>query len=151
MSWIKRIYYHPWFPRILTKKYDGGPKSGVTGYFLIEWKKVFSVGLLHFKEGSRENYHSHAFNAFSWWLSGKVKEKQLVEDQAHWRLLPIDGDEYSPSLKPKYTPRCLIHKVIALTSTWALTFRGPWKDTWFEVTPEYEVITLTHGRKRLND
>ena len=50
--------------KLFTKSYDGGENSGVTGYFLIEWKNVFSIVLLNFKDKYRENYHSHAFNAY---------------------------------------------------------------------------------------
>lgn len=55
------FYHNKWFPRFFYKKFDGGKESGVVGYFLLEWKKVFSIGLLRFSKGSRENYHSHAF------------------------------------------------------------------------------------------
>jgi len=42
--------------------------------FLIEWKILFSIGILHFQEGSREAFHNHAFNAITFWLSGDVTE-----------------------------------------------------------------------------
>ena len=35
--------------KLFTKSYDGGENSGVTGYFLIEWKNVFSIVLLNLK------------------------------------------------------------------------------------------------------
>jgi hypothetical protein len=132
MSW----YYSKWCPRLFYKKFDGGTKSGVTGYFLIEWKVLFSIGILHFKKGSREAHHNHAFKAFTWWLKGKVTEEKL------------NGDTkvFTPSLKPKFTPRENAHKVISHEDTYALTFRGPWKDTWNEFI-DGEKITLTHGRK----
>ena len=66
---IKKIYNSKWFPRLFFVKPDGGKNSGVTAYFLIEWKVLFSVGILRFNEGTREAYHSHAFNALTWWLS----------------------------------------------------------------------------------
>jgi quercetin dioxygenase-like cupin family protein len=71
---FKTLYHHKWFPRFFYKKPDGGKESGVTGYFLIEWKPLFSIGLLHFKRGSREAFHSHAFNAVTFWLKGEVTE-----------------------------------------------------------------------------
>jgi len=130
---------HKWMPRLFYKKFDGGKESGVTGYFLIEWKKVFSIGVLHFKKGSRENYHSHAFNAITWWLKGKVTEDTYKNGEK----------DFTPSLKPKITKRTKVHKVIAHEDTWALTFRGPWHDTWFEVNPNGDTIVLTHGREVL--
>jgi len=136
---FKEIYHNKWVPRIFYKKHDGGKDSGVTGYMLIEWKKFFSIGILHFKKGSREAYHNHAFNAVTWWLIGKVTEVQVNK---------IEKD-FSPSIKPKLTNRSCFHKVVAHCDTWAITFRGPWTDTWNELRKEEVVITLTHGRKIL--
>lgn len=134
---LNKIYYHKWFPRPFYKKYDGGIESGVVGYFLFEWKAVCSIGLLRFSEGSRENYHSHAFNAITWWLSGRVTEDT-------WNGLMVS---FSPSFRPKITTRKKVHKVFAHKKTWALTFRGPWADTWFEINKNNQKIRLTHGRK----
>lgn len=134
------IFMHKWLPRFFYKKFDGGIDSGVTGYFLIEWKKVFSIGLLHFKKGSREAYHNHAFNAVSFFIKGKVTEEM------------IDGKtkEFSTSIKPKFTSRSCFHKVFAHCDTWCLTFRGPWKDVWKEYRPkDNRLISLTHGRKEI--
>lgn len=135
------IYHHPNFPRIFYKKYDGGKESGVTGYFLIEFKPLFSIGLLRFKEGSRENSHSHAFNACTWWLKGHVTE-----------ILHPSGEakDFKPSFIPKITKKNCFHRVFAHQTTWALTFRGPWDKTWKEYKPNSnEEITLTHGRKQI--
>ena len=131
-----------WFPRFFYKKFDGGKESGVTGYFLIEWKPVFSIGLLHFKPGSREAYHNHAFNAISWFIRGSVREE----------LLSGATKRFQASFRPKITKRGCFHRVYAFTSTWALTFRGPWNDTWTEYHPkDGEFVTLTHGRVRCTE
>lgn len=133
---LKSIYYHKWFPRFFYKKPDGGIDSGVTGYFLIEWKILFSIGILHFKKGTREAFHNHAFNALTFWLKGRVTELKY----------PIGRAEFSAGLKPKFTPRSNCHKIIAHDDVYALTLRGPWVDYWFEVK-NGKYITLTHGRK----
>lgn len=122
MRIIKQLYNNKWFPRFFYKKPDGGLSSGVTGYFLLEWKKIFSIGILHFKSGSREAFHSHAFNAITFWLSGKVTEEKLNGE----------NKDFFPSIKYKYTKRNNFHRVVAHKSTWALTFRGPWQDFWQE-------------------
>lgn len=120
---------------------DGGKDSGVTGFWLFEIKSLFSVALLHFKKGTRENYHSHAFNAYSWFVKGKVEEQHLGKPSMTW----------TPSLWPKHTPRSSFHRVNALEDTYALTFRGPWSDTWYEYDPENkDYIELTNGRKIIN-
>lgn len=128
--------------KILSKGTDGGDKSGVTGYWLIEAKSLFSIVLLRFGKGSRENYHNHAFNAITWFIHGEVIEQHKEGDPIEWKA----------SWKPKYTPRNCYHKVFAKEVTWALSFRGPWSKTWKEYNPNTErETTLTHGRKVLTE
>jgi len=55
---------------------DGGAQSTVWGYFL-ECKKLASVVLLRFEPGSREAYHSHAFESWSLLIKGQLVEKHL--------------------------------------------------------------------------
>lgn len=126
--------------QLFSKCKDGGPKSHVTGYFLIEWKRFFSVVLLRFDEGSREAYHSHAFNSISWVLSGALFEKHY--------LLCIADEHHQPSLKPVVTLRSTFHKVLGCgPRTWVLSFRGPWHKSWIELDSERGVVsTLTDGR-----
>lgn len=121
---------------------DGGSKSTVTGFWLIEIKSLFSIVLLRFDAGSREAFHSHAFNAWTFWLWGSVDEHLLGGEVRRWS---------GPSLRPKFTPRTCFHKVFGVTTTYALSFRGPWSRTWKEYLPGTdEFVTLTHGRKVVN-
>jgi len=130
-----------WIPRLFSKRSDGGGESGVTGYFLIEWKPVFSIGLLNFSKGSREAFHDHAFHALTWWLKGSVTE-EMLEGSERFKY-----KDFRLSFKPKLTKRDCFHKIHAHISTWALTFRGPWADTWHEWRGGHRLVTLTHGRK----
>ena len=146
-SRFSKVYHHKWFPRVFYKKYDGGVESGVTGYMLIEWKPLLSIGILHFAEGSREAYHSHAFHALTWWLKGRVTEVTYCDrPDIGKRQGELTKRPYSPSLIPKITKRQKFHKVVAHRDTWAFTVRGPWEDTWHEIRNK-EKITLTHGRQ----
>lgn len=140
MITLKSIYHHVWFPRFFFKKHDGGPESGVRAYLLVEWKPFFSIGLLHFRNGSRKNYHSHAFNAISWFISGSVTEEHLKGDSKEFRASPI----------PKITKRDCFHRVISHGDTWCVTLRGPWANTWQEYRPDTNTfVELTHGRKEV--
>jgi hypothetical protein len=125
--------------KLFRKAADGGENSGVTGFFLIECKSLFSVVLLRFNAGTREAYHEHAFNALTVWLYGAVKEH-------HW------GKPWSEKVfgsgDVKYTSRHTFHKIEALETTWALSFRGPWVDRWQE-SRNGKRVTLTHGRKEI--
>lgn len=126
--------------KLFKKAKDGGPKSTVTGYWLCEIKRLFSVVLLKFEDGSRDEYHDHAFNSLNWVLSGRVEEQC------------IDGQEWSkyhsPGLRPVLTRRSRMHRVVSHGTTWVFSIRGPWSDTWHEYDPATgEYSTLTHGRK----
>lgn len=128
---------------------DGGPASRVWGFFLIEWKRVFSIALLKFEDGSREAFHTHAFNAWSWVLKGKLREQTVLKADYG----PIDTYSFrahTPSGGPIYTARSRMHRVFSSGTTWVLTFRGPWRDTWWEYIPaEDAYFKLTHGREVL--
>lgn len=124
--------------RLLEKVPDGGKDSGVTAYILIEVKSLFSIMLLHFNSGSREAFHSHAFNAITIWLKGEVREDEL---EGGWK--------YFSAGRWKYTPRTMFHRIFASSrGAWALSFRGPWADTWQEYK-NGQYLTLTHGRKEI--
>jgi hypothetical protein len=129
--------------RILFKAKDGGPESKVTGYWLIESKRVFSIVLLRFDNGSRESYHSHAFNSISWVLSGSLVE--YLVDQCI--VIP---KRYYRSIFPIHTPKKRFHKVESFGTTWVLSFRGPWDETWKEYIPGVGWLTLGEHRKILN-
>lgn len=122
--------------RILQKVKDGGDSSTVDAFVLCEFKSLFSIILLRFNKGSRSNFHSHAFNAWTWFLFGNMDEHNL------------DGDvnPYKRSWIPKLTRRYNVHKVVAKQVSWCFTIRGPWEKTWLEVTPEGKMITLANGR-----
>ena len=124
--------------RFFSLSKDGGPKSRVWGYFLFEIKPLFSIALLHFKDGSREAYHSHAFNAVSWVLWGQLFEDLKGRDER---------GVFRPSLRPIVTRRGDMHRVVSRKNSWVLTFRGPWAKTWQEIDESGKSITLTHGRE----
>lgn len=123
--------------KLFSKASDGGKDSGVTGYFLIECKPLFSIVLLRFSKGTREAYHEHAFNAWTLWLKGRVVE--------HRMLVGSIGRVYRAG-QLKRTPRSCFHKIEALDTAWALSVRGPWAARWHELRGN-QLVTLTHGRK----
>lgn len=127
--------------QLFTKAKDGGPKSPVDGYFLIEVKNIGSIALLKFNKGCREEYHTHAFNAFTWFLNGDLVEQNL------------DGTTYTykKSLIPKLTLKSKNHRVLAIKDSWCFTIRGPWDKTWTETSEDLSKVTiLTFGRYIVN-
>ena len=125
--------------RFLEASHDGGEGSGVTGYFLIEIKSLFSIVLIKFRPGTRDAYHSHAFNALTIWLKGRVIEHHLDGTDMNWSAGSF-----------KYTPRGCFHKVDAQGTAWAISFRGPWKKYWKE-SRKGDIVTLTHGRIEVSE
>lgn len=133
--------------KLLRKAKDGGPNSTVTGYWLIEWKRFFSIVLLRFSDGSRDEFHDHAFHSLNWILSGKTWE--MILDR-----VGLDGStsghtiERGPGFKPVFTARRRMHRVVSDGTTWVLSIRGPWSRTWQEFDPNTgKFSTMTHGRK----
>lgn len=120
---------------------DGGPESHVDAFFLVEIKSLFSVALLRFNKGGREAYHTHAFNALTWFISGELVEESLNSEYSY-----INYYFYTRSLLPKITRRTKNHRVHANTTSWCFTIRGPWAATWTEDTETHHTV-LTHGRK----
>lgn len=126
---------------------DGGLDSNVTGYWLVEFKNVFSIVLLKFENGSRDAFHSHAFNCFSWLLKGMLVEKHYDETTNDI----IKTNIIVPSLKPFMTYKDTFHQVTSVNTSWVLNFRGPWDKTWKEYIPKTDkLINLESGRKVLD-
>lgn len=127
-----------WYlPRFFCRRKDGGPQSNTWGYWLVEWKPAFSVGLLRFAPDDRENFHGHAFNSWGLLLCGWLQEETLGYT---YRDLGPGGSAL--------VTRSRIHKVHCLTSAaWLATVRGPWAAKWPEVRPDGSIVTFTEGRK----
>ena len=108
--------------KLLESAPDGGEHSPVTAYFLFECKYLCSVAVLRFNKGGREAFHTHAFDALTWFLWGSMEEED------------IDGTmyQYKRHLCPKLTRKSKNHKVRATKVSWCITLRGPWEKTWTE-------------------
>ena len=122
----------------MSKTKDGGKKSPVDAYFLIESKPLLSIALLKFNKGRREEFHTHAFDALTWFLKG-----ELTEEDVSGEFYP-----YERSIIPKLTKKGKDHRVIATKDSWCFTIRGRWVDNWTEYNKDTNTTTVfTHGRK----
>lgn len=124
---------------------DGGADSNVRVWGL-EVKGLFSVLVLCFGQGSREAFHSHAFNCVSWVLSGALWEcVRTAADPLGAAFGSWNG--YVAGIRPVITKRSTFHQVHGRDSAnWVLTFRGPWASTWRDSSAAGDVM-LTHGRQ----
>lgn len=129
---------------------DGGPESRVWCWG-FEFKRYFSVLLLKFGEGSREAFHTHAFNSVSLVLCGALHEVQMLGSGDPTQTHCFRHVAHKPSLRLVYTYRDTFHMVEGRApATWVLTLRGPWVDNWREFIQEgARHIRLTHGRQEL--
>lgn len=125
---------------ILKTTKDGGAESTVWAHWLVEMKRLFSIALLRFEDGTRDAYHNHAFDSVSWVIRG-----ELIEEHLTGRV-----EVHRPSLKPFKTHKDTFHRVRSKGRSWVLTFRGPWERFWHEYHPSNErLVTLTDGRKEV--
>lgn len=126
--------------KLFTYGKDGGKDSPVSGYWLVEAKRVCSLVLLHFDNGTRDAYHDHAFTSVSWLLAGVLVERHRSGQVTTYR----------PSLRPIVTRRRTFHQVESIGRSWVLSFRGPWASQWHEFRPaENRSVTLTSGRQEV--
>lgn len=116
---------------------DGGNESNVTGWF-VEAKSFLTLALLRFSTGSREAFHSHAFDCVSLLLKGTLVETFL------------DGSTITHTA-PKLiiTRQRDLHKVYSVGTSWVLTLRGPWNALrkWYEVRGLGTLVRMSDGRK----
>lgn len=127
--------------KLFSKAKDGGPESPVDAFFIVEIKSLLSIAILRFNKGSRETYHTHAFNALTWFLWGDLVEESLNTEYNYTNYY-----FYNRSLLPKLTRRSKNHRVFAYKTSWCFTVRGPWASTWTEDDETHHTV-LTHGRK----
>jgi hypothetical protein len=124
---------------------DGGPDSPVS-FYGIEIKCLFSIGVLKFSEGRRESFHTHAFEALTWFLSGSLEEQRLWSVSLYGTN--VEFLSYTKSLLPKYTSKDNMHRVLAKKESLCFTLRGPWAINWKEYEPIKRVITtFSAGRE----
>ena len=123
---------------ILCKRKDGGKDSSVDAYILLEIKRYFSIVLLKFNKGGREVFHTHAFDALTWFISG-----EMVEEDVSGELYI-----YTRSIRPKLTLRAKNHRVIAIVDSLCFSIRGPWSPTWSEYTRDTDTTTVLAAHRR---
>jgi hypothetical protein len=127
--------------KFLTITKDGGEESTVLGLHADRGQKPIQRDpAAVFEDGSRDAYHSHAFNCISWVLRGRLEEERIGWDAPGKYV-------HEAGAKPVLTARTHLHKVVSVGRTWVLTFRGPWAKTWTEVLPGGIGVTLANGRE----
>ena len=94
-------------------------KCGLLRVWVIS--NVVIVALLKFNKGSRENFHSHAFNAFTWFLFGDMMEERFIGKSGQQPI--IEHTRYKFGLKPKFTSKENLHLLLRHKTSWS-SIRG---------------------------
>lgn len=140
--------------RLFSLTKDGGAESRVWAYNVIESKRFGSIMFLRFEHGSREAFHSRAFNSVSWVLRGGGLVEEFHPDSPEYTEGTAGPGAlcfrvHLPSWRPVLTFRDTYHKVASSGRTWVLTFRGPWAPTWRDQAVGEPERVLTHGRREV--
>lgn len=126
--------------RLFNKAKDGGSESPVDAYFLFEIKGLASVALLKFNKGGREAFHTHAFDALTWFVKGDLLEEDVSGETY----------KYKKSIIPKITLKSKNHRVLANEDSYCLTIRGKWDKNWTEYDSKSDTTTVFNWGRSIN-
>jgi len=113
-------------------------------YTLFEWKKLFSIIIYHWKTIKQNRFHSHAFPAYAFLLSGKYIEEVIENGKVVQKTV-------NQRFKPRFIPKKYIHRILrAEPRTWTIVFVGRWMDYWFEYFDNKKIwVKYSWGRKKI--
>lgn len=113
-------------------------------YVLFESKHLFSIIFYNWKTIKQNRFHSHAFPAVAFLLSGSYEEEVFKDGE-------IKQKTVNQWMKPRYLPKDYTHRILkAEPHTWTMVFVGPWKKTWWEYFDDTKTwVKYGWGRKVL--
>lgn len=131
-----------WFRKKRVELGDGH----IIQYTLFESKKNFGIILYHWKTIKQNRFHSHAFPAYAFLLSGSYTE-EVIENGV------IVQKTVDNRFKRRYIPQNYIHRILkAEPRTWTLVFTGKWSEFWYEYFPQYKSWRkYSWGRKKVDE
>ena len=106
-------------------------KGSVTRYTLIEIKWLFSIYFHFIDTDFQDRFHTHAFNAIGWTISGGYFEEVMNGIG--------NTSTYTSYIKGlRYIPKLLNHKILkAEENTCTILFTGPYSSIWTEETEDW--------------
>lgn len=131
-----------WFKKKRVELGDGH----IIAYTLFESKKHFGIIIYHWKTIRQNRFHSHAFPAYAFLLSGSYTE-EVIQDGV------IVQREVNNRFKRRYIPRNYIHRILkAKPQTWTIVFTGKWQPFWYEYFDSTKKwVKYTWGRKKVKE
>lgn len=132
------------FLKILLKKRCKTFKLGegqVTRYTIIEIRSLFSIYIHEIETNCQDRFHTHAFNAIGWTITGGYLEEQLpsMNHTGPAKVVKVSG--------VRRIPRELNHRLLrALPNTNTILFTGAYSHLWTEEDSEGVKLITTHQR-----
>jgi hypothetical protein len=99
----------------------------VKRYTIIEIKSLFSIYIHEIETRCQDRFHTHAFNAVGWTITGGYLEEQLpsINHTCPGKIVKVSGI--------RRIPRELNHKLLrALPNTHTILFTGAYSHLWTE-------------------
>lgn len=114
----------------------------IIAYVIFEHKYLFSIIIYNWKTIKQNRFHSHAFSAIAFLLSGKYEQEVYTQGT-------IRNDTVNQWLKPRYLPKNYTHRIMkADPNTWTIIFTGPWIKYWYEYFDNTNTwVKYSWGRK----
>jgi len=113
-------------PVLFRKKRVELGEGHIIAFTLFEHKYLFSIIIYHWKTIKQNRFHSHAFPAIAFLLSGKYEEEVFTKAGVIHKTV-------NQWLKPRVLPRNYTHRILqADKRTWTIVFTGPWLKYWYE-------------------
>ena len=122
-------------------------KGCVIRYTFFECKWLCSIYLHCIKTETQDRFHTHAFNALAFILTGGYKEAQ--KDGIGRDASVTEHSFVAPTVR--YIPRLLNHQLLqAQPDTITVLVTSPWSHLWTEETVDgSHVRLLTHGYREV--
>lgn len=114
----------------------------IIAYTIFELKWLFSIIIYNWKTIKQNRFHSHAFPAYAFLLSGEYEEEVIRNGVMSKRTV-------NQWMRPRWLPRNYTHRILtAKPGTWTIVFVGPWRKTWYEWFEEENVwVKYAWGRQ----
>ncbi len=130
---------------IFEKKEVALGEGSVEQTIIFENKKLFSIILYKWNTIDQIRFHTHAFTAFAFLLSGWYWEKVMFKETVMTNFVNVP-------LVPRFLPKNYCHAIEnAKPNTRTLVITGPWQKHWYEYFPDTETwVKYTWGRKKID-
>jgi len=132
------------FNSIFFQKKEVALGTGKVDQFIVfENKRLFSIIFYRWNTIDQVRFHTHAFTAFAFLLSGWYWETVKFNN--------IDMTNFvNVPLVPRFLPRNYCHAINnAKPNTLTMVITGPWQKHWYEYFPDTEKwVKYTWGRNK---